>query len=77
MLTNLQLDYLQLVNDLLLKNYAIDFIDTGYDELEWILRFGEQTAEVAVHQYAEKYELTLVDDALVSTPTKQPTAVGF
>ena len=41
MLTNLQLDYLQLVNDLLLKNYAIGFIGTGYGELEWILRFCE------------------------------------
>ena len=58
MLTVQQLDYLQVVNDLLLKNYAIDFIDTGYDEFEWILRFGEQTAEAAVHQYAEKYALT-------------------
>lgn len=58
MLTISQQQYLSAVDQLLQQRYAISFQDTGYDELEWLARFGALPVAEAVAVYAEKYHLT-------------------
>lgn len=58
MLTINQQQYLATVDQLLQQHYAISFQDTGYDEQEWLARFGDQPEVDAVLAYAKKYDLT-------------------
>ncbi len=53
-----QQQYLATVDQLLQQYYAISFQDTGYDEQEWLARFGDQPVAEAVLAYAKKYDLT-------------------
>lgn len=51
------------VNRLLVENYQITFDDTGYEEDEWLARFGDLgDIEASVHVYAEKYSLENIKD---------------
>lgn len=53
------------VNRLLIENYAITFDDTGYDDDEWVTRFGDlENAEASVNAYGEKYDLKSVKDSI-------------
>ncbi len=61
MLTINQQQYLAAVDQLLQQHYAINFKDTGYDEKEWLARFGDQPVAEAVAAYAEKYDLTALN----------------
>ena len=46
------------VNRLLIEHYGITFKDTGYEEDDWLARFGDLgSPEECVHGYAEKYDL--------------------
>ncbi len=50
--------FLAEVNQLLIEHYGIAIEDTGYDEADWMARFGDLgNAEECVHAYAEKYDL--------------------
>lgn len=58
------------VNRLLIENYAITFDDTGYEEDEWLTRFGDfENAESSVNAYADKYDLENIKD-FISHPYK-------
>lgn len=57
MLDTVQQQYLNLADALLQQQYAITLKDTGYDDLEWFIRFGGQPVEDAVTEYATKYDL--------------------
>lgn len=57
MLDAIQQQYLNLADVLLQQRYAITLKDTGYDDLEWLVRFGDQPVEDAVTEYATKYDL--------------------
>ena len=54
-------DYLKAINQLLTERYCITFNDTGYENTEWLARFGDLDVEEAVETYAEKYALTSMD----------------
>jgi len=57
MLDAIQQQYLNLADVLLQQRYAIALKDTGYDDQEWLVRFGDQPVEDAVAEYATKYDL--------------------
>jgi hypothetical protein len=57
-------DYLKAINQLLTERYCITFNDTGYEDTEWLARFGDLDVEEAVEAYAEKYALTSMDSCL-------------
>lgn len=57
MLDAVQQQYLNLADALLQQRYAMTLKDTGYDNLEWLIRFGDQQVEDAVTEYATKYDL--------------------
>lgn len=57
MLTKDQDEYLRGADALLLNTYGISLEDTGYDLVEWLQRFGDQTIEMAVSEFAIKYDL--------------------
>ena len=51
------------VNRLLIEHYQVTFDDTGYEEHEWLARFGDMgDIEASVHGYAEKYGLENIKD---------------
>lgn len=46
------------IDQLLIEHYGITFEDTGYEEADWLARFGgANNEEESVHAYAEKYNL--------------------
>lgn len=57
MLIKDQDEYLRGADALLLTTYGISLEDTGYDLVEWLQRFGDQTIEMAVSEFAIKYDL--------------------
>lgn len=64
MLTEDQEAYLKRADALLFDTYGIGLEDTGYELVEWLQRFGDQTIEMAVAEFAIKYDL----DPLPKTP---------
>lgn len=51
------------VNQLLIEHHGITLDDTGYEEDEWLTRFGDlENAEASVTAYAEKYDLENIKD---------------
>ncbi len=58
MLTHHQQSYLAAIDQLLQQQYAITFADTGYEEQEFLARFGDLPVVAAVAAYAQKYDLT-------------------
>lgn len=66
MLTKDQEKYLKRADALLLETYGISLEDTGYELVEWLQRFGDQTIEMAISEFAIKYDLEPLPKKLAS-----------
>ena len=58
-------DYFKLLSKKLEHLYCINFNDTGYTESEWLDRFGDMPLDKAISAYAQKYDLTPLNEAAI------------
>jgi hypothetical protein len=58
-------DYFKLLSKKLEQLYCINFNDTGYTESEWVDRFGDMPIVEAISAYAQKYDLTSLNEAAI------------
>jgi hypothetical protein len=55
-------DYFKQLSKELEHQYCINFNDTGYTEREWLERFGDMSVDEAISIYAQKYDLTPLEN---------------
>ncbi len=58
--------YFKLLNSKLNGQYCINFNDTGYTEREWLDRFGDMSLDEAISAYAQKYDLTPLNNCAIT-----------
>lgn len=62
-------DYFELLSKKLEHVYCINFKDTGYTESDWLDRFGDMPLDEAISAYAQKYDLTPLNDFSIKPNT--------